>query len=108
MGYRIQAAKTYKVEYGDYDCFNHQSEQVEQLLRDNAPESFWCNSDGSYMELERDELLAVADKVDYMSDEEFAGYHFDDWCVKEHVSESLRVLANQSDPDDSVVYLFWF
>ena len=29
MGYRIQAVKTYKVEYGDYDCFYHQSEQVE-------------------------------------------------------------------------------
>lgn len=51
MGYRMQAAKTYKVEYGNYDCFNHQSEQVERLLNNIAPISFWCNSDGSYMEL---------------------------------------------------------
>lgn len=108
MGYRIQAAKTYKVEYGDYDCFNHQSEQVEQLLRDNAPESFWCNSDGSYMELERDELLSVADKVENMSDEEFAEYHFEEWCTKEYTAKSLRMLAEQSDPDNSVVHLFWF
>lgn len=77
MGYRMYAAKTYKVEYGNYCCFNHQTEQIEKLLSDNAPKSFWCNSDCSYMELERDELLAAADKVESMSDEEFAEYRFE-------------------------------
>lgn len=104
----MRAAKTYKVEYGNYDCFSHQEEQVEKLLRDNAPNSFWCNSDGSYMELERDELLAAADKVEGMSDKEFAKYRFDEWYTKELVAKSLRILAEQADPDDSVVHLFWF
>ena len=108
MGYRMQAAKTYKVEYGNYGCFNHQSEQVERLLNNIAPDTFWCNSDGSYMELERYELLAAADKVESMSDEEFAEYRFEEWCTKEYVAKSLRILAEQADPDDSVVHLFWF
>lgn len=108
MGYRMQAAKTYKVEYGDYDCFNHQSEQVERLLNNVASVSFCCNNDGSYMELERYELLAAADKVESMSDKEFAKYHFEEWCTKEYVAKSLRILAEQADPDDSVVHLFWF
>ena len=103
----MQAAKTYKIEYGDYDCFNHQADQVEKLLHDNAP-SFWCNSDGSYMELEREELLDVANKVESMSDEEFAEYSFEEWCTKEYVAKSLRILAEQADSDDSVVHLFWF
>ena len=108
MGYRMQAAKTYKVEYGNYGCFNHQSEQVELLLNNIAPDTFWCNSDGSYMELERDELLAAADKVESMSDDKFAKYRFEEWCTKEYVAKSLRILAEQADPDDSVVHLFWF
>lgn len=107
MGYRLRAAKTYKVEYGEYGCFKHQSEQVEKLLRYLAPESFWCNSDGSYMELEREELLEAADKVESMSDEEFAKYRFDDYCTRMYVAKSLRILAEQSDPDNSIVYLFW-
>lgn len=108
MGYRIYAAKTYKVEYGNYCCFNHQTEQVERLLNNIAPVSFWCNSDGSYMELERYELLAAADKVESMSDEKFAEYRFEEWCTKEYVAKSLRILAEQADHDDSVVHLFWF
>lgn len=104
----MQTAKTYKVEYGNYDCFNHQTEQVERLLNNIAPESFWCNRDGSYMELERYELLAAADKIESMSDEEFAEYRFEEWCTKEYVAKSLRILAEQADPDDSVVHLFWF
>jgi hypothetical protein len=104
----MYAAKTYKVEYGNYCCFNHQTEQVERLLNNIAPNSFWCNSDGSYMELERYELLAAADKVESMSDEEFAEYRFEEWCTKEYVAKSLRILAEQADPDDSVVHLFWF
>ena len=104
----MQAAKTYKVEYGNYGCFNHQSEQVELLLNNIAPDTFWCNSDGSYMELERYELLAAADKVESMSDDEFAKYRFEEWCTKEYVAKSLRILAEQADPDDSVVHLFWF
>lgn len=104
----MYAAKTYKVEYGNYCCFNHQTEQIEKLLSDNAPKWFWCNSDCSYMELERDELLAAADKVESMSDEEFAKYRFEEWCTKEYVAKSLRILAEQADPDDSVVHLFWF
>jgi hypothetical protein len=104
----MYAAKTYKVEYGNYCCFNHQTEQVERLLNNIAPNSFWCNSDGSYMELERDELLAAANKVESMSDEEFAEYRFEEWYTKEYVAKSLRILAEQADPDDSVVHLFWF
>ena len=108
MGYRLQAAKTYKIEYGNYDCFNHQSEQVERLLNNIAPVSFWCNSDSSYMELERDELLIASKRVEIMSDEEFAEYRFEEWCTKEYVAKSLLILAEQADPDDSVVHLFWF
>lgn len=104
----MYAAKTYKVEYGNYCCFNHQTAQVERLLNNIAPVSFWCNSDGSYMELERDELLIAAKRVESMSDEEFAKYFFEEWCTKEHVAKSLRILAEQADPDDSVVHLFWF
>ena len=60
------------------------------------------------MELERDELLAAADKVESMSDEEFAKYRFEECCTKEYVAKSLRILAEQADPDDSVVHLYWF
>ena len=112
MSYTLHVATTYKVECGGALGFNHMQEQIYGLLRNK--DSFWTNDSHDTMEIDRDELLEVADHVEEMSDKMFErigfqeGFHGDDRYTQEFVANLLRKYAEDADPEDDIVHLFWY
>lgn len=112
MSYTLHVATTYKVEYGGALEFNHMQEQIYRLLSHKT--TFWANESLDTMEIDRDELLEVADHVEEMSDKMFEligfqeGFHGDDRYTQEFVANLLRQYAEDADPDDNIVHLSWY
>lgn len=106
MGHRLHVAKTYKVEYG-VSAFNQQIDAVESLLLDFS-NSIYIGEYSGDIEIDRDELLQIATKVQSMDENEFAKYGFDNAFDQEYVASMLRRFALESDQDDTFVHLFWF
>ena len=108
MSYTLHVATTYKVEYGGALEFNKMQEQMYRLL--SLYSSFWSNKDHDTMEIDRDQLLEVADHVENMSDKLFErfGFQEDDKYTQEFVANLLRQYAEDADPDDKVVHLKWY
>lgn len=112
MSYTLHVATTYKVEYGGALEFNHMQDKVHRLLSHKS--TFWSNEYHNLMEIDRDELLEVADHVEKMSDRLFErfgfqeGFYGDDRYTQEFVANLLRKYAEDADPDDNVVHLSWY
>jgi hypothetical protein len=108
MSYTLHVATTYKVEYGGALEFNHMQEQIYRLL--NRKITFWANESHDTMEIDRVELLEVADHVEKMSDKMFEriGFKEDSRYTQEFVANLLRKYAEDADPDDNIVHLSWY
>ena len=106
MGYRLNVAKVYKVEYG-MSGFNHQVDAVHKLLAVHCKKCFF-NEDDTHIEVDCDEFLKLAVIVRSMSDDEFLEYGFDEWCPKEYVHDTLLRMYIEADNSNEYIHLFWF
>ncbi len=108
MGYRLHAAKLYRVEYGT-GLFNHQTERINNLLAE-CPSAVWNNDESDYadeVEIDRSDLTTLIHRLHTMSDEQFAEYEIDGY-TKDDVADNLQRFLDEADPDHDYVKLFWY
>ncbi len=108
MGYRLHAATLYKVEYGT-GLFNHQSEQINNLLTE-CPSAVWNDEESDFadeIDIDRSDLTTLIHRLRSMSDEQFAEYEIDGY-TKDDVADNLQHFLDEADPNNDYVKLFWF
>ena len=106
MGYRLNVAKTYKVEFG-MDGFNRQVDAVHKLLKDNCKECFFTE-DETHIDVDKEEFLELAVSVNRMSEDEFKVYGFDDYYTRAVVHDILLRMYLDADKEEENIHLFWF
>lgn len=109
MGYRLHAAKLYKVEYGT-GLFNHQEEELNDLLAE-CPSAVGNDNElcfASEIEVDKSDLVTLIHRLRTMSDEQFAEYKFSSNYTKDIVADNLQRFLDEADQDLDYVKLFWY
>lgn len=121
MGYRLNVASTYKVQYANLAFFNGCAEQVNLKLHDLYTE--YCHDDGDYfwynteelnfadeLEISRKSLKHIISRLGELDQEEVCVSNYDNepfYTVGEF-REILKYMLDNSDKDNDFVRLVWF
>lgn len=109
MGYRLHAAKLYKVEYGT-GTFNHESEKINHLLRD-CPSFIYYGDDydsPTEIEVDRSDITTL---IHRLRSDKFAEHYEEEYGIstdRNFIADELQSFLDEADPDNDFIHLSWF